>query len=212
MFYVVLHRHTKRTDKQEYHKGDKKMITAYKKMFQNYLNFNGRTTVKDYWLAFLANLIIAMVLGVACSVLTFLLAAIFGEDSFIIGLAQVPTLLYSLAIIIPFISMAVRRMHDQNRPGWIVAACYIGAICCGIGSLVLVVFMCLPGTVGPNQYGPDENNRNGANSYNGYAGGYNPNQQYMQGQGMNQQMNQQPLGQQQQFGNVNQNNQNNNQF
>lgn len=48
-------------------------------------------------------------------------------------------------------------MHDQNRPGWIVALCYAGSIFCGLGSIALFVFMCLPGTEGENQYGEDQN-------------------------------------------------------
>lgn len=91
--------------------------------------------------------------------------------------------LVSLALIIPAIAVTVRRLHDTNRTGWWVLAPIIGYVIMFIGgimaagspdnpgfggilaliggitalvlALVLLVFMFLEGTRGPNNYGPD---------------------------------------------------------
>ena len=53
-------------------------------------------------------------------------------------------------MLIPNISVAVRRLHDIDRTGWwfLIAFTIIGA-------LVLFIWACMRGTPGPNRYGPD---------------------------------------------------------
>jgi uncharacterized membrane protein YhaH (DUF805 family) len=92
-------------------------------------------------------------------------------------------ILFALAMFIPALAVTVRRLHDTNRSGkWVLAfvGAYalvlvggfmaasspdnpgIGGIISLVGSLavlglalVLLVFMFLEGTRGPNNYGPD---------------------------------------------------------
>ncbi len=56
-----------------------------------------------------------------------------------------------LALFIPSLAVQVRRFHDQNRTGWLVLLGFIPYV----GGLIVLAFMCLPGTPGPNRYGPD---------------------------------------------------------
>lgn len=58
---------------------------------------------------------------------------------------------FVLASLIPAIAVQVRRFHDQDRSGWFVLLNFIPYI----GGIVVLVFMCLEGTKGPNRYGPD---------------------------------------------------------
>lgn len=59
--------------------------------------------------------------------------------------------LFYLVILIPSLAVQVRRFHDQDRSGWLILLGLIPYI----GGLILLVFMCLEGTHGPNRYGPD---------------------------------------------------------
>ena len=70
------------------------IINCYVDMWKNFANFSGRTNVGGYWWAFLANFIV----------------------SFVIGLTGVEVLatVYSLAALIPTISIAVRRLRDAG--------------------------------------------------------------------------------------------------
>lgn len=59
--------------------------------------------------------------------------------------------IYALAVIIPGLAVTWRRMQDTGRNGlWIL----LGLIPF-VGGIVLLVFMLLPGTPGPNEFGPD---------------------------------------------------------
>ena len=59
--------------------------------------------------------------------------------------------LYSLFVLIPSIAVQVRRFHDQDKSGWFVLINFVPYI----GGIIVLVFMLLEGTRGPNKYGPD---------------------------------------------------------
>lgn len=56
-----------------------------------------------------------------------------------------------LASIVPSIAVQVRRFHDQDKSGWFVLLGFIPYV----GGLIVLVFMCLEGTSGPNKFGTD---------------------------------------------------------
>ncbi len=113
----------------------------------NYANFNGRARRQEYWMFVLFNTLIIIGLGVVAG----LLYAV-SETLGFIGLGLIG--IYYLGILVPAIACVVRRLQDQNRSGWMAL---IGLIPY-VGGIVLLVFMCLEGTQGPNQYGPDPKN------------------------------------------------------
>jgi uncharacterized membrane protein YhaH (DUF805 family) len=66
--------------------------------------------------------------------------------------------LYLLAMLVPTIAVIVRRFHDQDKSGWFTLLGLIPSA----GGVILLVFMCLEGTLGPNQYGPNPKDPNQA--------------------------------------------------
>jgi len=60
------------------------------------------------------------------------------------------SMIFSLLILLPFLGLTVRRLHDINFNGWWVLLCFIPVI----GLVALIVFACIPGTEGENKYGP----------------------------------------------------------
>lgn len=54
-----------------------------------------------------------------------------------------------LALIVPSIAVTVRRLHDQGKSGWF----YLISLVPYVGGFIVLVFMCLEGTPGPNEYG-----------------------------------------------------------
>ena len=58
---------------------------------------------------------------------------------------------FGLAILIPWLAVAVRRLHDTDRSGFWLLIIFFPLI----GSLVLLVFFIMSGTRGPNRFGPD---------------------------------------------------------
>jgi uncharacterized membrane protein YhaH (DUF805 family) len=96
----------------------------------------------------------------------FSLAALSGDPAAAAGLEMGPVFyigagllgLFGLAIIIPSIAVVVRRLHDRDMSGW----WYLGFILASmipivgiIAGIAMQVLLLLPGTVGPNRFGPD---------------------------------------------------------
>jgi uncharacterized membrane protein YhaH (DUF805 family) len=110
----------------------------YLTVLKNYVGFSGRARRTEYWMFALFNFIILLVLAI--------LAAVTKSYFFWVLYA-----LYALAVIVPGVAVTWRRMQDTGRNGlWIL----LGLIPF-VGSIVLLVFMLLPGTPGPNEFGPD---------------------------------------------------------
>lgn len=101
--------------------------------FKKYFVFAGRATRSEYWWFALFYLLATFVL----TLLVFLLRS------------TIPIWLV-LGLIIPTITVTVRRLHDTSRSGWY----YWLSIIPLIGPLILLVFLCQGSAVGSNEYGP----------------------------------------------------------
>ena len=125
------------------------MILPYKR----YADFSGRSQRKEYWMfqllivsAVLVGVIIFIGLGASVEAA----GGKLGLDA--VGIiAAVVAAIAVLGSIIPSIAVTVRRFHDQDRSGWFYLISFIPYI----GRWIVFVFMCLDGTHGENQYGPD---------------------------------------------------------
>lgn len=121
-------------------------IVAFKTCLKRYCQFSGRASRSEYWFFVLANLLIY----VSLQILSALLGAMLGEDS-IIAVAFIFTVaqfVLQLGLLLPGLSVLVRRLHDTGRSGWWFFISWIPFI----GGIWLLVLMCLDST-GPNQYG-----------------------------------------------------------
>ena len=105
---------------------------------KRYADFSGRSRRKEYWMFVLFVVIVYVVLA--------LLGSALGETA-----ATALLGIFALGILIPSIAVQVRRFHDQGKSGWFVLLGFIPLV----GGLIVLVFMCLEGDQGPNEYGPD---------------------------------------------------------
>ncbi len=135
-------------------------MDAVKSCFGKYATFSGRAPRSEFWYFVLFYLIVA-------TVLSYVDSAIFGPrevvmmsaaDSFETGMSfsmawqpQPITGIFMLAMLLPSLSVQVRRLHDTNRSGWWWWISLIPLI----GFIVLLVFFIGKGTEGDNDYGPD---------------------------------------------------------
>jgi len=132
---------------------------AVKMFFTRYVDFQGRSMRSEFWWVMLFNFIVIAVLGG----LAIGLGGNFETgDMNPIGMVLFGVLgLYYLAILIPSIALFVRRLHDINQTGWIYLGLVVASIIPVIGliaSIAMIVIACIPGTAGPNKYGPDPKN------------------------------------------------------
>lgn len=115
----------------------------YMKMpLQRYADFDGRSRRMEYWM---------FVVGIiGASIVTSIIDGVLGMGGMVGGLYGPLTTLLLLGTLIPSIACVVRRLHDQDKSGWFALLGLIPLV-----GIVLLVFMFLEGTQGPNQYGPD---------------------------------------------------------
>ena len=122
-----------------------------------YADFSGRSRRLEYWVFTL--LITIMIFG-----FIFLMLALSGqeyqsEDPLpLAGVWIALLVLLGIGIFIPSLAVQVRRLHDQDRSGWWILLGFIPYI----GGLIMLIFMLIPGTRGPNDYGPDPKDPEGA--------------------------------------------------
>ena len=111
-------------------------MQAIQSALGNYANFNGRAGRFEYWWFFA---IVNVVIGV-------LVAA---GGAFAPPLAAVGGLV-GLACLLPALAVTVRRLHDTDRSGWLILLGLFPP-----AAVILLVFFLLPGTSGPNRFGPE---------------------------------------------------------
>ena len=116
----------------------------YIDVLKKYTVFSGRARRKEFWMFFLFSTIISIILAVIDEFMGWK----FEMGGEIIGFLST---LYYLAVVVPYLAVIFRRLHDTERSGWWILIAFIPLV----GVLVLLVFLILQGTRGENRYGPD---------------------------------------------------------
>ena len=109
----------------------------YISVLKQYAVFSGRARRTEYWMFLLCNVIVMQLLGMVDKLSG-------GDKEFISGI-------YSLAVLLPSLAVAARRLHDTDRSAWWLLLGLIPII----GTLVLIYFMVCNGQQGPNRFGDD---------------------------------------------------------
>lgn len=113
----------------------------YIEVMKKYAVFRGRARRREYWMFFLCNVVIAIILGIIEGV------ADSGSET---GKSTLGTL-YALAVFLPSLAVGMRRLHDTGRSGWWTLIGFIPII----GAIVLLIFMAQDSQSGNNEYGPN---------------------------------------------------------
>ncbi|GAA5224799.1 DUF805 domain-containing protein [Membranihabitans marinus] len=114
----------------------------YFKVLRQYNDFNGRARRQEFWMFALINMILSM--GATMVDYIFELILPFGLSGPIASL-------YSLFVLIPTIAVAVRRLHDIGKSGWMLLVALIPFI----GFIWLIVLFVREGEPQENRYGYD---------------------------------------------------------
>ena len=96
--------------------------------FKKYFDFDGRAARSELWWFILFGVIVDF----------------FSKSIDPTGLGAI----LSLILIIPTLSVAVRRLHDIDKSGWWLLLALIPLI-----NLILIYWFCKQGTPGPNRFG-----------------------------------------------------------
>ncbi|MFC8685251.1 DUF805 domain-containing protein [Brevibacillus porteri] len=105
----------------------------YTSVLKKYVAFEGRARRQEYWMFTLFNIIVSMVIALV---------------DYLIGTGSILGMIYSLAVLLPSLSVTARRLHDTGRSGWWILISLIPFI----GAIILLVFLCQD-SQGDNKYG-----------------------------------------------------------
>ena len=112
----------------------------YLKVLKQYADFKGRARRKEYWMFTLFNIIFG---GIAM-----ILDSVFGIA--IEGVGYGPLYgVYALVLFIPGLAVAVRRLHDIGKSGWMLLITLIPLI----GAIWLLVLLLTDSNPEENLYG-----------------------------------------------------------
>ncbi len=120
-------------------------MSWYLQVWQRYAEFTGRSRRMEFWIFFLYNVVILLVLYLASVGFALVNQPEMGASMYFIYFA------YALVALVPCVACTVRRLHDIGKNGWWVLLVLVPII----GALALLAMMTLDGNHGPNQYGPD---------------------------------------------------------
>ncbi len=113
----------------------------YFEVLKKYAVFSGRATRAEYWYFVLFNFIFY----VAITILSGVIFLASGVNTVVL------LWIYILAVFIPGLAVAVRRLHDTGRSGWWLLLNLIPLI----GAIIVIVLLVLDSQPGENKYGPN---------------------------------------------------------
>jgi len=114
------------------------MVEYFKLAISKYAQFTGRSRRSEFWYFTLVNMLITYGLqGVG-----------FATE---IGIFGILAGIVSLALFIPGLAVAVRRMHDTGRSGWWVLIAIIPVV----GWILYIIWAASDSQPGANEYGPN---------------------------------------------------------
>tara|TARA_B100001093_G_C26796517_1_gene1001355 strand:+ start:1273 stop:1617 length:345 start_codon:yes stop_codon:yes gene_type:complete len=96
--------------------------------FYKYIEFNGRASRSEFWWFYLF-IIICWIIGFA--------------------LGPIIEAIIILGLLIPYIAVQARRLHDIGKSGWLQLISFIPLI----GAIILIVWSATEGTKKKNKYG-----------------------------------------------------------
>ena len=105
--------------------------------FKKYAQGKGRASRSEYWYFYLFTVLV----GIGLTILLTM-----SNHS---TMVQLVSDLINLALIVPGITVLVRRFHDTNRSAWNMLWAFLPIV----GWIIILVYLIEPGTPGANNYG-----------------------------------------------------------
>ncbi len=131
-------------------------ISAFRICMRKYVDFSGRASRSEYWYWQLANVLIGLALVVVLVAISLALGFDGDEAS---SLGNWVGQIVSLALFLPNLAVAARRLHDRGITGWVLVCLFVpfANVIAGITFFVLYL---LPSQPGENKFGPAPRRRN----------------------------------------------------
>lgn len=112
---------------------------AVRSCLSQYVGFSGRARRSEFWYFALFYVLVSIVAGILDGVLS-TQAGSFGIIGWVVN----------LALLLPYLAVSIRRLHDTSRSGW----WWLLGLIPLVGTIILIVWYCQDSHP-DNQYGPN---------------------------------------------------------
>lgn len=112
----------------------------YTDVLKKYAVIEGRATRQEYWMFFLLNFIVSILISIVALLINF----------------RELSSLYSLVVFVPSMTVLIRRLHDTDRSGWWALLILIPII----GWITLFIFLVQKSNTALNSYGSNVKSQN----------------------------------------------------
>ena len=116
---------------------------AVKSVLTKYAVFKGRARRSEYWYFYLFTVLVSILISIISC----------GSDK----VGTVLSIVVSLALLLPGLGVAIRRLHDIGKSGW----CLLIGLIPLVGSIILIVWNCKDSEPQANIYGPNPKDPSG---------------------------------------------------
>ncbi len=142
------------------HHNEKNLISNFVGVMKKYATFTGRASRREYWMFYLAYMIVAISFTILNVIITsgsqssYSYSYGYGysygyEPNPIAMIFSLVEFVFFLAIMIPSLAVGVRRLHDTGHSGGFLFISLVPFI----GSIILLVSLASEGDSGNNSYG-----------------------------------------------------------
>lgn len=122
------------------------MTTAVKTVFSKFYTFTGRASRPEFWWYYLFIIILYII---AALIEGMVVHPLLGFEPYAPEAGQPLQVILTIAIFLPTLAVAIRRLHDIDRSGW----WYLVGLVPIIGTLALLWWFTRPSSEGPNRFG-----------------------------------------------------------
>ena len=128
-------------------------IESITSVLRNYANFNGRAQRSEFWWFSLVSIFSIFGLYALFAVAVAVGEGIYNDTWDTVGIVVLFLwLILALALVLPSLAVTCRRLHDTGKSGWFQL---LNLVPFPFGAILVYILCAMPGTRGPNQYGPD---------------------------------------------------------
>ena len=120
---------------------------AIKMGFKNFATFNGRSRRSEFWFFHLLHFCVSFGISLIRVLVTIIVQ---DDNNSIANIFNGLIGIYNLVVLIPNISLAVRRFHDIGKSGYYVLLGLIPIV----GTIIVMYFSCIDSEINSNVYGP----------------------------------------------------------
>ena len=152
--------------------------SAVKSGWKNCFNYSGRASRAEFWNLFTFNLVLVFIIAQIPRLTTLFITST-SDNLIYFRIAFVCMYLIATGLLLPVLSVTIRRLHDSEKTAWLSLLVFIPAfvifispilIIAGVSmnttnslmgtlltpGLAIILTLCSQkGTEGPNNYGPD---------------------------------------------------------